>query len=99
MIHVNIFGKMFFLFYWKNFLCIFICILIGGVNNVSSVNIFWLCQGAQGVTIFVCLSGTKFHQGLSILISLSGLSQVFLRSLSGLSLNIQIIANALAKGI
>jgi len=55
---------------------------------------FWLSQGAQGVTLSVCLSGTSLSKALNLHLSLIGQSQVSSqvssqvvpRSLSGLSL-------------
>ena len=42
---------------------------------------FWLRQGAQGVTLSVCLSGTSLSKAMNLHLSLSGLSQVSLSSL------------------
>ena len=55
-----------------------------------SILYLWLRQGAQGVTLCVCLSvclsGTKCSKALNLHLSLIGLSQVSLRSVSGQSL-------------
>ena len=48
---------------------------------------FWLCQGAQGVTLSVCPSSTSLSKTLnlhlSLIMSFSDQSQVSLRSVSG----------------
>ena len=47
---------------------------------------YWLRQGAQGVSLSVCLSGTSLSKALNLHLSLIGQSQVSLRSVSGQSL-------------
>ena len=50
---------------------------------------FWLRQGAQGVTLCVCLSvhpsGTSLSKALNLHLSLIGLSKVSLKTVSGQS--------------
>ena len=63
-------------------------------ENIALCLTFWLRQGAQGVTLSVCLSGTSLSKALNLHLSLIGQSQVSSqvssqvvpRSLSGLSL-------------
>ena len=52
-------------------------------------HLFWLRQGAQGVTlsvrVSVCLSGTSLSKAMNLHLSLIGKSQVSLRSVQGQS--------------
>ena len=52
---------------------------------VFILGIFLAPSGAQGVTLSVCPSGTKCSKALNLHLSLIGLSQVSLRSVSGQS--------------
>ena len=49
------------------------------------ISIFWLRQGAQWVSLCVCLSGTSLSRALNLHLSLIGQSQVSPRSVPGLS--------------